>query len=98
MWAVVLPKSIYLKSIWSHKPGLIGYYSWAWLPITNLDKFAINLMDSGGEHKRHTLNVIRGELLITVATSMNEMSVCTVEYNWYKTCRTWGETDFPSLL
>ena len=55
-------------------------------------------MDSGGECKHHTLNVIRGELLITVATSMNEMSVCTVEYNWYKTCQTWGEMDFPSLL
>ena len=28
-----LPKSMYLKSTWSHKPGLTGYYSWAWLPI-----------------------------------------------------------------
>ena len=63
MWAVVLPKSIYLKSIWSHKPGLIGYYSWAWLPISNLDKFAINLMDSRGKCKHHTLNVIHSKLI-----------------------------------
>ncbi len=29
----------------------------------NLDEFAISLMDSGGERKRHTLNLIRGELI-----------------------------------
>ncbi|KAI0065393.1 transcription elongation factor Spt6 [Artomyces pyxidatus] len=29
----------------------------------NLDEFAISLMDSGGERKRHTLNVIRAELI-----------------------------------
>jgi transcription elongation factor SPT6 len=29
----------------------------------NLDELAISLMDSGGEHKRHTLNLIRGELI-----------------------------------
>ncbi|KAI9509640.1 transcription elongation factor Spt6 [Russula earlei] len=29
----------------------------------NLDEFAISLMDSGGERKRHTLNLIRSELI-----------------------------------
>ena len=29
----------------------------------NLDEFAVNLMESGGERKRHTLNLIRSELI-----------------------------------
>jgi len=29
----------------------------------NLDEFAVSLMDSGGERKRHTLNLIRSELI-----------------------------------
>lgn len=56
----------------------------------NLDEFAVNLMESGGERKRHTLNLIRSELIRPFGDNRRPLSRPT---DWEVVIMLSGETE-----
>jgi len=56
----------------------------------NLDEFAVNLMESGGERKRHTLNLIRSELIRPFGDNRRPLQRPT---DWEVTTMLSGETE-----
>jgi transcription elongation factor SPT6 len=56
----------------------------------NLDEFAISLMDSGGDRKRHTLNLIRSELIRPFGDNRRPLSRPT---DWEVVTMLSGETE-----